>query len=175
VTTRGRNLRRLHSLHRGLGPAAARLLSRGVPRLDGGILTAPGLPSRSLPPANLALADGVLAVPLIPLPGAIPDSTPFAQAHPPPGTSYSGREAAGWLIVVGAHGSVPLPREARGECCYILPGRCRSRREPAGQSMRGSARRTRRLGNKTTKETVSESPLRKKRGEENGRNKTVGE
>jgi hypothetical protein len=111
-------------LRRGLGLAAARLLGRGVPCFDCGILAVPGLPSRSLPPANLALADGILAVTLIPLPGAILESTPFAQADPPSGTSYSGRDAAGWLIVVGAHGSVPLPREARGECCYILPGRC---------------------------------------------------
>lgn len=123
VTTRRRNLRRIAGLRCGPGPVTACLLGSGVPRFDHGILAASGLPSRRLPAVNFILAHGVLAIPLIPLPWAILESTSFAQAQPQPGTSYSGRKAAGWLIVEGAHGSVLLPREARGECCYIPSGR----------------------------------------------------
>jgi hypothetical protein len=117
VTTRRRNWLPLRRFGCRLGLAAARPLGRGVLGFYGLVPSPVRLPSRSLPPANFAPACRILTVPLVPSPGDVPPSTPFAQAHPRPGSSDSGMTAAFCFIVVRAHRErVFLPREVRGEC-----------------------------------------------------------
>jgi hypothetical protein len=91
VTTRGRNRWSLNSLRCGLGPLAARALGPGMARFDVGVLTMFRLPPRRLPTVDLSPAFRILAVALVPRPGLILASAPFAQADPRTGSARSGR------------------------------------------------------------------------------------
>lgn len=80
-------------------------------RRSGGL----SLPPRRLPAADLPLAFRLLAVALVPTPRLVFAPAPFAQADPRARSARSGLRAVVSLNVVGAHGSLNLPREKLGE------------------------------------------------------------
>ena len=173
VTTRGRNRRRHGRFRRGPGLAAARPLRLGVLSFGGLIPTPLRLTPRSLPAANLAQALRLLTVPLVPLPGNVPASTPFAQAHPRPRSSDSGMATVTWIIVVSAHGSVCFSQGKSGEnACYVLLGRS-SKPEPDKESKSAPAPRTRRRKKLLEKSHLERNVTGSKRDEENQGKETV--
>ena len=121
VTTRRRNLGVFRCLRRGFGTLAAHEFSLRVLGFGRGVLSSPGLPPRRLPAADLPLAFGILAVPLVPTPRLVLPSAAFAQAVPRARSSRTGTAGALWFIVAKAHGSDISQGTARGECYYRSP------------------------------------------------------
>jgi hypothetical protein len=128
VTTRRRNFWVLNGLDRGLGPLAALLFRLRVLGFAKGVLPAFGLPPRRLPAIDLPLTFRILAEALVPTSRLVLVSTPFAQADPWARSTHPGRAAMFSLNVVGAHGSLNLPRESSGRMCHHPP-RALSKRE----------------------------------------------
>jgi len=89
---------------------------------SGGIAQAMlGLPPCCLPPVNQPQAIWLLAVALVPAPGLVLASTPFAQADPRPRSAPSGQTATSSRNVAGAHGRCFLPRESPGRMSHHSP------------------------------------------------------
>jgi hypothetical protein len=114
VTTRWRVLWILISRGDGLGALAARALGLGVLGFALGVLATIGLPPGGLPAADLALALGILAVPLVPAPRLVLAPTPFTQADSRARSARSGPRTVLSRTLVRAQRRFSLPRESPG-------------------------------------------------------------
>ena len=123
VTTRRRKFRFLNILGHGLGLLTARFLCQGMLGFGGADFAAFSLSPRRQPAVDLSQAFRVLTVALVPTSRAVLATALFVEAGSLARAARSGFGSAFFFNVVVAHGRFGLPREARGECANILPGR----------------------------------------------------
>ena len=157
VTTRRRNFGILRCLRRGFGALAAHALRLRVLSFGRGIQAASGLPLRRLPAADLPLAFGVLAIPLVPTPRLVLMPAAFAQADPRARSSSTGTTRA-LCFNVRSPRERYLPRDSPGRT-YNRSSRALVQIEDqtdACQSTLASMK-------KTAKETVLERRGRRRR------------
>jgi hypothetical protein len=123
VTTRRRKFRFLNILGHGLDLLTARFLCLGMLGFGGvGLATFTLSPCRQ-PAVDLSQAFRVLTVALVPTSRVVLATALFVDAGSLARAARSGFGTTFFFNVVVAHGRFDLPREARGECANILPGR----------------------------------------------------